>query len=329
MKTTIFFTLFTGLVCLSFGQRTVNGEPLASTYSIVAKDPVTGKMGVAVQSHWFSVGTLVSWGEAGVGVIATQSFVNPSFGPRGLAMMKAGMDAQATLDSLLKTDEGREVRQVAIVDMEGNVAAHTGDSCIPKAGHLLGQGYAVQANLMAKETVWPSMAKAFEATPGPLAERLVEALIAAEEAGGDIRGKQSAALLIVNPFPTGNPWEDRVVDLRIEDHPNPTQEMKRLLKVHRAYEHMNRGDLAVEEGKMDEAMKAYAKAEELFPENEEMKFWHAVTLANTGKVDEALPLFRLVFAQNADWKTLVVRLRPVNLLTVSDEDLSRILSVIE
>ncbi|MEM6766729.1 MAG: DUF1028 domain-containing protein [Bacteroidota bacterium] len=329
MKKTTTFIILLGMVLHSFGQRTLHGEPLASTYSIVAKDPVTGKMGVAVQSHWFSVGTLVSWGEAGVGVIATQSFVNPSFGPRGLAMMKAGMSAEATLDSLLSTDEGRDVRQVAIVDMQGRVAAHTGKSCIPKAGQLVGKNYSVQANLMANEAVWPEMAKAFEETPGPLAERMVEALIAAEAAGGDIRGKQSAAILVVNPFPTGNPWEDRVVDLRIEDHPNPTAELKRLLTVHRAYEHMNRGDLAVEEGKMDEAMKAYAKAESLFPDNEEMKFWHAVTLANTGKVEEALPLFRLVFTQNPDWKTLVVRLRPVNLLSVNDEELTKILSVVE
>jgi uncharacterized Ntn-hydrolase superfamily protein len=150
--------------------------PLAHTYSIVARDEATGDMGVAVQSHWFSVGTAVSWGEAGVGVVATQSFTNVSFGIRGLAMLKAGLSPQEVLDSLLSDDEGRDYRQVAILDTKGRAAAHTGSKCIADAGHLAGENYSVQANLMLNDKVWPAMEKAFKEAKGTLAERMLAAL---------------------------------------------------------------------------------------------------------------------------------------------------------
>ncbi|MEO1515105.1 MAG: DUF1028 domain-containing protein [Bacteroidota bacterium] len=327
-------TIFSCLMLLSTitsslrAQSPYGKEPLAHTYSIVAIDPETGDMGVAVQSHWFSVGPLVAWGEAGVGVVATQSFVNPDLGPQGLALMKSGMSPQQALDQLLAADEGKAVRQVAFLNHEGKVAAHTGSNCIPAAGHQMGEGYSVQANLMLNDKVWPAMSKAFEASKGqPLAERLVAALEAAEATGGDIRGKQSAALLVVRAEPTGKVWQDQLVDLRIEDHPTPIQEMKRLLKVHRAYEHMNKGDLAVEHNDIEGAMTEYKAASELFPENEEMKYWTAVTLVNAGRWEDAKPLFEEVFRRNANWHILTPRLRKVGLLTVEDDLLGKILEL--
>ncbi len=325
-KLSLFLILIFVISDLLFAQTTFYSNPFAHTFSIVARDPETGEMGVAVQSHWFSVGSIVTWGEAGVGVVATQSFVNPSFGPRGLEMLKSGMTAQQVVDSLIASDEGRDVRQLAILDVHGNVAAYTGKNCIPAAGQIVGDNYSVQANLMLNDKVWPAMSEAFENTEGPLAERMIAALEAAQNAGGDIRGKQSAAILVVKGKSTGKVWEDRLIDLRVEDSPEPIKELKRLLKVHRAYDHMNAGDLAVEHNNMDLAMKEYSAAEKMFPDNEEMKYWHAVTLVNNGRIDDALPLFEKVFKKNNNWKILTPRLVPVGLLNVNDADLKRILS---
>ena len=302
-------------------------NPLVSTYSIVARDPQTGEMGVAVQSHWFSVGSIVSWGEAGVGVVATQSFVNPAFGPDGLVLLRSGMTAEEVVDKLIAEDEGRDVRQLAIIDMNGNVKSYTGKNCIPGAGNIVGKNYSVQANLMLNDKVPGAMSKAFEESKGPLAERLMAALFAAEEVGGDIRGKQSAAILVVKGRSTGQVWKDRLIDLRVEDHSAPLEELNRLLKVHRAYDHMNAGDLAVEHSDMKLAMEEYSKAEEMFPENEEMKYWHAVTLATNGDVEGALPLFKDIFLKNENWRTLTPRLVTVGLLNVTDEQLQKILNL--
>ena len=284
-------------------------------------------MGVAVQSHWFSVGTIVSWAEAGVGAIATQSFVNASFGPRGLEMLKSGMSAQQVVDSLLASDEGREFRQLAIIDSKGNAASFTGKKCIQPAGNIVGDNFSVQANLMINDKVWPAMADAFKNTKGPLAERMIAALEAGQKAGGDIRGKQSAALLVVKGKSSGKVWEDRLIDLRVDDSAEPIKELKRLLKVHRAYDHMNAGDLAVEKNDMQLALKEYSTAEEMFPDNAEMKYWHAVALANNGKVDESLSIFREVFNMDENYRTLTPRLIDPGLLTVSEKDLKRIMDM--
>ena len=297
------------------------------TYSIVARDPDTGELGVAVQSHWFSVGPLVPWAEAGVGAVATQSFVDPAYGPRGLDLMRAGKTAVQALDTLIASDPGEAVRQVAMIDTKGNVAAHTGLKCIPAAGHSLGENYSVQANLMLNDKVWPAMATAFEQTKGDLADRMLAALEAAQAEGGDIRGKQSAAILIVSGKPTGKPWVDRIMDLRVEDHPEPLKELRRLVTVHRAYQHMNAGDLAVEHGDVEQAMKEYAAAEAMMPGNLEMMYWHAVQLVNVGKLDEALPLFQKVFAGDANWVDLTKRLPAVGLLDVNDAGMKKIMSV--
>jgi uncharacterized Ntn-hydrolase superfamily protein len=289
-----------------------------STYSIVARDPRTGEMGVAVQSHWFSVGSVVSWAEAGVGAVATQSLVDPSYGPLGLQLMKAGRSAPDALRGLLEADQGREVRQVAMIDATGKIAAHTGGKCIDMAGQVVNETgqFSVQANLMEKDTVWGAMTAAYEGAPAEadLAERMLLALEAAEREGGDIRGKQSAALLIVGPTSTGKPWTDRKFDLRVEDHPTPLVELRRLVQVQRAYNHMNAGDLALEKGDFEAAMREYGAAQKFAPQIVEIPFWHAVTLVNNGKLEEALPIFRSVFAREPKWAELVPRLVKAGLL---------------
>lgn len=298
------------------------------TYSIVARDPATGQLGVAVQSHWFSVGPLVPWAEAGVGAIATQSFVNPAYGPDGLAAMRAGKTASQALAGLLAEDPGKPVRQVAMIDANGNVAAHTGAMCIPSAGHYVGENFSVQANLMLSDEVWPAMAGAYKATEGDLADRMLAALDAAQSVGGDIRGKQSAAMIVVSGTPSGIPWVDRIVDLRVEDHPEPLRELRRLVTVNRAYQHMNAGDLAVEHGDTKKALQEYAAAEAIMPENLEIAYWHAVNLVNLGRLDESLPLFKKVFEGDPNWAELTPRLLQVDLLQVDDAGLIKILSMV-
>lgn len=303
------------------------GDKFAHTYSIVARDPNTGEMGVAVQSHWFSVGSLVTWAEAGVGAIATQSFVNVSYGPEGLELLRAGHTASEAVQKLTEADEGREVRQLAMVDAQGNVAAFTGRGCVPEAGHQLGSAYSVQANMMLNDRVWPAMAETFEAGQGPLAERLVTALEAGQGVGGDIRGKQSAAILVVKGQATGKVWEDRMIDLRVEDHAGPVNELKRVLTLYRAYEYMNEGDKRMEANDVDGALTAYHAAEAIYPDNPEMPYWHAISLANAGRVDEALPMLKAVFARSDNWRLLTERLPGAGLLTVSSADLQRILTL--
>jgi uncharacterized Ntn-hydrolase superfamily protein len=258
---------------------------------------VTGEMGVAVQSHWFSVGSVVSWAEAGVGAVATQSLVNPSFGIRGLELLKKGRTAKEAVEELIRSDTGGAFRQLAIVDAKGNAFSFTGKKCIPEAGNIMGKSFSVQANLMLNNKVPGAMEKAFREAKGALAERMVAALEAGQAAGGDIRGQQSASLLIVKGVSSGKVWEDKLVDLRVEDNPLPIQELKRLLKVYRAYEHMNNGDNATEKSDWATALKEYGQAEIMFPDNIEMKFWHAVNLVNKGKTEDSLPLFKEIFSK--------------------------------
>ncbi|MHA1235470.1 MAG: DUF1028 domain-containing protein [Promethearchaeota archaeon] len=302
--------------------------PFAHTYSIVARDANTGEMGVGVQSHYFSVGSIVSWGESGVGVVATQSLVNASFGLRGLKLLKQGKTPREAMDILIAADEGRDVRQVAILDAQGRVATHTGSKCIIHAGHIAGDNFSVQANMMLTDKVWPAMAKSFESNTNlPLAERIIKAMEAAEAEGGDIRGKQSAAILVVGGKEAKNKWEDKLIDLRVEDNEEPVKELKRLLKLYRAYKHMDKGDLAMEHDDMKSALKEYDFALKMFPNNLEMKFWAAVTLANNQKIEEASKIFKEVFNKDHNWRLLAERLPKSDLLTVSKEDLKKILSV--
>ena len=309
-----------------------------NTYSIVARDPATGQMGVAVQSHWFAVGQIVPWAEAGVGAIATQSFVDPSYGKLGLDLLRAGKPAPDTLRALLGGDPACEVRQVGMVDATGNVATFTGAKDVVAAGGIaggtatsdsmkcgtvsIGRDFAVQANLMANDRVWPAMAKAYSETKGDLAARMLAALDAAQAAGGDIRGKQSAALIVVNAKSTGRSWQDRAFDLRVDDHADPLAELRRLVALQRAYNHMNAGDLAVEHKDHAAALREYSAAEEIaaktpgIPQSRhaEMIYWHAVALTNINRLDEALPLFARAFALEPSWRDLTPRLPASGLL---------------
>ncbi len=302
-------------------------RPVA-TYSIVARDAKTGEMGVAVQSHWFSVGALVPWAKAGVGAVATQSMVDPSYGYEGLSRMAQGASPHAVLQELLFEDDHPEIRQVAMVNARGEVAAHTGGRCIAYAGHITGRGFSVQANLMGPSTVPQAMAEAFQNAKGPLAERLVATLAAAQAEGGDIRGRQSAAVLVVRAEASGEQWNDVLVDLRVEDHSDPVVELTRLLEMHRGYEMMNAGDLAVEENNLRGADYFYGEAERILGGYLEARYWHAVALVNAGKIDAALPIFGRVFYGGENWRELTPRLVTAGFLTADRDVLNRIMTVI-
>ncbi len=325
MKQLLFFIILIPFFVHS--QIYKKSEPFTHTYSIVALDEETGEMGVAVQSHWFSVGSLVIYGEAGVAVVATQSLVNPSYGPKGLALMKQGLAPQQALEALLMNDEGQAYRQVAMLNKDGLTAAHTGKLCIDEAGHKRGKNYSVQANMMLKNTVWDAMARAFENTTGKLEHRLMAALKAAEREQGDIRGQQSAAILIVNPTATGNSWRDVKMELRVEDSENPIEELERLIKVHEAYDFMNKGDMAMEAGNSQEAETMYLNAQNLFPENIEMQYWYAINLLNNKDFDKAEPILKSIFEKDNNWKTLTSRLLKSKILTISSETLKKVLDL--
>jgi len=314
------------LLTATFLGPLLEARDIVHTFSIVARDPVTGDLGAAVQSHWFSVGSIVTWAESGVGAVATQSIVEPSYGPLGLTLIKAGKTAPDALKALLSADPQADLRQVAMIDANGRVAAHTGQHAIASAGHQIGQNYSVQANLMRNDRVWPAMARAFEATKGDLADRMMASLEAGQAAGGDIRGRQSAAILIVRGKSTGRSWSDKLFDLRVEDSPDPIGELKRLVRLQRAYNFMNRGDELAGEKRWDEAMEQYKRGAELAPEIEELRYWVAVTLFAAGREDEALPIFAEVFGKNRDWIEVTRRLPASGFLPADPAKLRKILS---
>ncbi|OPZ79747.1 MAG: hypothetical protein BWY79_00264 [Actinobacteria bacterium ADurb.Bin444] len=298
--------------------------PLAHTFSIVARDAVSGQLGVAVQSHWFGVGAGVPWALAGVGAVATQAAIERSYGPRGLDLMREGDSAPEALARLLAADSGRDLRQVAMVDAAGRVAAHTGSLCVAFAGHVLGDGFSCQGNIMTGPEVWSAMASAFESAEGDLAERMLVALEAGQGAGGDARGRQSAAMLVVEAEAKPESWQGVLVDLRVDDHPDPIVELRRLLQVHRAFTYMNQGDQQIGAGDVAAALESYRVAAALVPDMAELSFWHAVALAGLGRLDEALSLFRTVFEQEPVWADIVQRLPAAGLLPPDAELMKRI-----
>ena len=273
----------------------------ANTFSIVARDARTGDIGVAVQSHWFSVGAVVTWTEPAVGAVATQSLALVSHGPNGLALMRSGIAAPAALAALLASDPHREDRQLGLIDTKGGVAAHTGTRCIAEAGHHLGEGYSCQANLMLKNTVPGAMARAFESASGPLAERMLTALDAAQAEGGDIRGKQSAALQVVSGDPATPAWK-KALELRIEDHAEPLPELRRLLAVARGYEMLNAAEEHLVAGRMKEADRLYAQAQQAIPGNLEASFWAAMSRWEHGRREEARAALAQLFAKDPNWR---------------------------
>ncbi len=283
-------------------------DRLIHTYSIVARDPATGELGAAVQSHWFSVGAVVLYAEAEVGAVATQAFVDASYGPLGLDLMRAGRSAPQALAGLLVADELREIRQVAMVDAQGRAAAHTGNRTIPEAGHIIGAQFTVEANMMLNPTVPEAMARAFQATGGDLAHRMLAALDAAEAEGGDIRGRQSAALIMVGGKSTRRPWADKLFDVRVDDHPEPLPELRRLVDLQRAYAARDIANAAFGRGDFEAGNREYERAQSLAPHNPEFSFWHGIGMLTLGRIDDAVRILRPVFARNRNWATLALRM---------------------
>jgi uncharacterized Ntn-hydrolase superfamily protein len=269
------------------------------TYSIVARDPVTGELGVAVQSHWFGVGAVVPFVRPGVGAVATQSVPDPTHGPRILDLLEQGAAPDAAIDAVLEGDEGIDFRQIGVVDAQGRVAVHTGPGCMADAGHRTGEGWTCQANIMVNAEVWPAMAEAYVAGAGPLAERMLAALDAAEAAGGDVRGRQSAALVVGG-----------VADLRVEDHPEPLAELRRLVVLRRAYTAAEAADEAMAEGRMDDAAELYEEAGRLAPQSAELSFWAGLSAFQRGHRDEGLERVRAAIGTSPGLGTLLGRLGP-------------------
>lgn len=298
------------------------------TYSIVARDPETGDMGVAVQSHYFSVGSVCQWGEAGVGTVATQSLVDPSYGPLGLELMGTGKTSVDTLRALLAGDTNPDVRQVAMIDAKGNVATHTGAKCIAEAGHVNGDNFSVQANMMLRDTVWEAMADAYQSATGGLAYRMLTALDAAEAEGGDIRGRQSAVLMVVAGTSTGRSWVDKTIDIRVDDHPEPLVELRRLLNIHQAYRHVNEAERKIgADETRPQGLEDFAAALAGAPDNVELRFWHAITLASIGNIEEALPVLKDIYSTDPNWRELLRRLPASGLMSDDPELIARLTEI--
>ncbi len=296
------------------------------TYSIVARDPQSGELGVAVQSHYFSVGSVVTWARAGVGAVATQSFAEPSYGPLGLELMASGKSAKDALDALLKVDAKAEHRQVGMVDSKGTVAAHTGSMCIPKAGNVAGDQFSCQANLMRNDTIWGAMKDAYARRADlPLPERLVEALQAGEDAGGDVRGKQSAAILVVSGEVIPNPWSGRLVELRVEDHPDPVPELRRLLRYKRGYDWVDRGDAGLASKDYKSALDAYSKGLELVPEVDELRYWVGLSYLATAEREKGKLMLKEVFSKDPAYVQLTRDLLRTRAVPVDEDSVREIL----
>ena len=295
------------------------------TYSIVARDPVTGELGVAVQSHFFGVGSRVPWADAGVGAVATQPVVEPAYGPRGLDLLRAGASAPEALHRLLAEDPQEPYRQLAILDRWGRVAAHTGGRCIREAGQRVGNQMSAQANMMRRDSVWGAMEAAYRSAQGDLANRLLACLDAAEAEGGDVRGRQSAAIKVVAAKGLNSPHHDVVFDLRVEDDADPVAELRRLVDTKRAYDHVDAGDQLAAAGDKEAALERYAAADRALPENEELAFWNGVALASTGRESAARDLLAPVLAAGNGWVELLRRLPEAGMLPDDRELISRLL----
>jgi uncharacterized Ntn-hydrolase superfamily protein len=296
------------------------------TYSIVARDPSSGDLGIGLQSHWFAAGD-VCWARSGAGAVVTQAMVLMDHGPLGLELLAAGNGADEALATRLAADDHPEVRQVAIVDRSGAVAVHTGDECIREAGHRTGEGFSCQANMMRGSTVWDAMAGAFESADGDLAERLLQALEAAEAEGGDIRGKQAARILVVRAERTDKPWEDVLVDLRVDDHPEPLPELRRLLTLKRAYDRQEAAEQAMADGDLDRAEQMTEEALRLAPGSPELSFWAAVGMASIGMIREARSeMLPTAFAADPGWRELLIRLGHQRLAGLAPETVSELLA---
>ncbi len=279
------------------------------TYSIVARDPETGRFGVAVQSHYLGVGPVVPWLEAGVGAVATQASVNISFGPIGLELLRGGRSAAEVVAALVASDAQAQVRQVGVVDATGGAAAHTGTDCIPACGHLVSDGFSVQGNLLERDTCWPAMAAAYRAAlaeGAPFVERLLRAMEAAEAEGGDVRGRQSAAIMVVSAESQTAAWRGRILDMRIEDHPDPVPELRRIVTMQLAYDLLDDEGDAARSGLP--AADRYAEARTMAPDAYELAFWRGVELATGGDVGAGRGELQIAFAADSRWRTTLEHL---------------------
>ena len=296
------------------------------TYSIVARDAKTGQLGVAVQSHYFSVGSVVTWARAGVGAVATQAMAEVSYGPLGLEEMASGKSAKEALEKLLKLDRKRETRQVAMVDRRGMVAAHTGSQCIPYAGDASGGGCSCQGNIMRSPKVWKEMGRAYGKNQDvPFPERLLSALEAGERAGGDARGKQSSAILVVDGRRRLAAWQGKVVELRVEDSPEPNAELKRLLRYQRGYEWVDKGDNYLSSKKYKDALKAYGEGLRLVPEVRELRYWVGLSMLKTKERPKGLKMLREVFREEPEWAEITKRMAKARTFAIDKKSLEELL----
>jgi uncharacterized Ntn-hydrolase superfamily protein len=277
------------------------------TYSIIGRDAETGEIGIAVQSRWFHAGQDLAWIQPAVGAVCTQAITDPSYGPRGLELLQAGKSPREAIDELTAADPGLDVRQVAIASADGDIAQHTGAACVAAAGHASGSTCCAQGNMLASDTCWGAMVEAFERASGPLPDRLLAALEAAEREGGDARGRQAGRLLVCGGRPTGAEWEDRVVDLQVVDHPRPVEELARLLRLQRAYARLSSAFQLVRAGNATGAAAEVDAAAELAPEDDQIAFWRATILAPTGRVDEAAAAFREAVRAHPAWPDFLRR----------------------
>jgi uncharacterized Ntn-hydrolase superfamily protein len=295
------------------------------TYSIVARDKESGELGVAVQSHFFAAGSIVPWAEAGVGAVATQASVLITYGPDVLASLREGRSVQEALGEALASDPDAEHRQVAVVDTQGSVAVHTGAACIPEAGHAAGEGFSVQANMMRNDGVPEAMARAYRDSRGDLASRLMDALDAAEEAGGDIRGRQAAGLLLVRAQGSGKVWQDVRMHLHVDDDPAPLRELRRLVGLRRVYDKLQEAEDLELAGDAEAAYTANLDALEAAPENTEVAFWGALALAKQGDLSRASEAIRVAYAADPGWSELLRRLADRGLVELEPEAVRRLL----
>lgn len=274
------------------------------TYSIVARDPQTGHLGVAVQTFNLAVGTWVPWAEAGVAAIATQALAERSYGTLGLDLIRGGKTADEVLTALLSIDPKREFRQVSIIDYQGNIATHTGDRCFPEAGSFVGDCFCTQANMMARNTIWQAMADAFQIADGDLAARLLAALDAAQAEGGDMRGKQTAALLVVDRERTAIP----LVDLRVDHAPHPLKELRRLLRLHRAYMAEYNIPDYIEAGDFETARTMLNRIGEWAPDEPYLQYLRALHLAgHLDQWDQALGILQTLIRESPVWEEYLQR----------------------
>jgi uncharacterized Ntn-hydrolase superfamily protein len=294
------------------------------TYSIVARDPGTGVLGVAMQTAMFAAGADVPWARAGVGAVATQAITEGAYGPRCLDAIQEGASAPAALDQAQAADEAALLRQVGVVAADGSVAAMTGEWCIDHAGHLLGDGFAVQANMMASPAVWPAMAEAYQSCPGPFPRRLLAALEAGQAAGGDARGMMAAALVVVEAAPRA-PWAGRIVDLRVDRSSDPLAELGRLLDASDGYAGFGRAVAALFSGDPAAALASADEGLSALPGEENLRFVRAGALAASSDNAGAVAELRALIADRPSWATVIRSFAAKGLLTMPPPALAELL----